>query len=324
MIRFNWIKSIGLSVFISLFGSKNASAQTYTFSHFSQPYTLIQGGIPFDVDSFMTLTDVPIGFEFPIMDFSIDSIELNLLGIHQRVVVNGELTGLKIYPFGAGYADMENLGQPTNSEGVYLTTGLPGSRVFTVQWTNMKFSNDSIGDQFIHFQARFFEADGSIEFHIGPSHITQENIYFTDAPGGFVGLIKYNPLTEATLFESICLIQNADNPTMIEYADWTAPYTLTGTPESGMVYRFSRNDVGFNEKNAQTAVLAPNPASDITELRLNEMYEGEITLSDYTGRIVLRQNMSGQNLHLNLTGLKSGVYTVRTGTTNKAIRLSIH
>lgn len=67
-----------------------------------------------------------------------------------------------------------------------------------------------------------------------------------------------------------------------------------------------------------SAILAPNPASDLVELRIADVensFEAEISLRDQTGRLISKLNQSIQkgetNIELTTAGLVSGNYLVK-------------
>ena len=304
-------------VALSLFRTNSVFAQ-YSFSHFNEPYVPLQGAATFNVCGDENLTDAALGFDFPVFDLSIDSVKLHQLFLIKEIDVDGTPSGIQLFPFTASFACTDVV-----SEGTYLTTGSPGNRIFSVQWQNIGFMDDTIGDQYMNIQARLFEIDGSIEFHIGDAHITQENVFLPDQHGGFSALIRYNPSTTVIYNNSVCLITDAESPAMVNYSEFLDPYTVNGFPASGKVYRFERTDAGVDMQNDGTFTVSPNPAIDVVKVDFQEHFSGSVKLLNVYGEQVLTQQVNGKSVELNVSALPAGIYFLNNGYSEKGVKLVV-
>lgn len=301
---------------LSLF--KTTDAQTYNFSHFSQAYSSIQGGTPFEVCDEEILTPVTIGFNFPVMDMWISTLQLHQASMYEETTTNGDEVGVQFFPFGASYGCI----YPTiNSEGFYKLTGNAGNRIFTVEWKNLGFSNDTLGTQFINFQVRLFEVDGAIEYHFGPGNILQSDVYFTELPGGFSALVKFDVTTLMPMDGSVCLIDDAENPSMISYDNAIEEYYLSGDPQEGKVYRFSRTDAGLSDKLGNKLEVFPNPVTEYAVIETTTGNDETILLTDCFGRILSNQITTNGKLQLNLSKVDSGTYFVRLPGSSQSVKI---
>lgn len=301
---------------LPLFFMPQVHAQYYSFSHFNQPMVMLSGGTSFDVCDEMALTDVELGFDFPVMDVMINSIQLNQQLMMKEFDANGTPVGVQFFPFGASYGCVNAM-----ATGTYATTGTPGNRVFSVQWENLGFMNDTTGLQFINLQARLFESNGTVEFHIGDSYITQDDIYFTDEPGGFTAIIKYNPGNSAVEPGSICLVDPAETPIMTEYTDVVIPYTLIGTPNAGKVYRFTHLFAGLGKDEEMLFSVSPNPATDFITVDFREDFNGTVRLYTISGQEAGVYAVNGLSLQMDVSGLTKGLYFLKTDQSERSTKL---
>jgi len=65
---------------------------------------------------------------------------------------------------------------------------------------------------------------------------------------------------------------------------------------------------GVDKKLKEKILIYPNPASRYLFISCGDIMEGEITLTDNSGRIVLRKNITSQNESLNIEKLSPGIY----------------
>lgn len=303
---------------MSFLVSMNLSAQYYTFSHFNQTYDSLENGSTFEICDDEVLTDVAIGFDFPIFEYTINELQLHQTFLLKEFQVAGNDVGVQIFPFGASYGCQGF----TSEGGLYHVSGTPGNRVFTVEWKNIGFINDTVGDQFMNYQAKFFEFDGAIEFHFGENHITQNDIYFTDEPGGFVGIIKYDPFVLNIFPGSICLIGDPSSPLLSDYDHDIEEVTLQGFPANGTVYRFARTGIGMNEVSTDFRSVYPNPVAHSLQIELiNTIDETHLLLCDVYGNIVKTYSTNSTQTTIDVSDLSSGVYFLKNGMNGKEVKL---
>ncbi|WP_430405778.1 T9SS type A sorting domain-containing protein [Fluviicola sp.] len=234
-----------------------SSAQAYQFTHFSAPYQELTNATVLEACD-LEFPIVPLGFNFPFLNNQVDSLEVDINFLYHEKPVNGVVHGVQFFPFGAGYACRET----PNSEVSYATVQENGHPVFIVQWKNLGFYEDTIGNQFLNMQLKLYDSDKAIEVRFGGMQIEQENIYFTGEPGGFVAGIAYtNP--NSPIFDPACftLYGNASNPSMDPSFNPDSPFTqnMIGHPDSSMVYRFHLQDAGIDSPEQSFFSIYPNP-----------------------------------------------------------------
>jgi len=71
--------------------------------------------------------------------------------------------------------------------------------------------------------------------------------------------------------------------------------------------------VGVSEMTAPTFKAYPNPGSDLLFIDSSTDLNGNITLTDASGRIVLKQFITGTRIQVDTQHLSNGVYTLKYG-----------
>lgn len=232
-------------------------AQAYLFTHFSALYQELVNGTVLQACN-QEYPVVPLGFNFPFLNRTIDSLGIDASNVWHEKAINGVMQGVQIFPFGAGYACRET----PNSEISYATVQENGAPVFIVQWKNLGFFEDTVGNQFLNMQLKLYDSDKAIEVRFGGMHIEQENIYFTGESGGFVSGIAYTD-PNSPIFDPNCFVLSGDpaNPVMDDTFNPDAVMydILNGHPDSGMVYRFYLQDAGIDSPEQSFFSIYPNP-----------------------------------------------------------------
>lgn len=77
---------------------------------------------------------------------------------------------------------------------------------------------------------------------------------------------------------------------------------------------------GIDDGKAVTLSLYPNPASGMVRVTLPSMDYKTITMTDLTGRTVLRTNVNARDMDINLSGFPKGIYVIQAEGNGKLIR----
>jgi hypothetical protein len=110
----------------------------------------------------------------------------------------------------------------------YQTTGIAPNRIFTIEWTNVKW-NSTAPAAGISFQTKLYENTNNIEFLY-----RQEPGGIIPAGGASIGLTgNFTGLVSAQTF--ICLKNSSSSPSISSTQD----YYITTKPATNQVYRFS-------------------------------------------------------------------------------------
>ncbi|MBK0401748.1 T9SS type A sorting domain-containing protein [Adhaeribacter sp. BT258] len=110
---------------------------------------------------------------------------------------------------------------------------------------------------------------------------------------------------------------------------------VTASQDAQNVQNFFNNNILLGKSEAiaenQTLGIYPNPANDLLQIQLPNSFENKaaiITITDYTGRIVLQTNTSknSQIQQLNISALSKGIYQVtvtseKQSLTSKLVKL---
>jgi hypothetical protein len=320
------MKKTLLSIFISVFfyGTSNIKAQSYSFafSQFQAAYTPITGTDVYGVTPWGMSTPIaylPMGFNFNFQG-TVVSIADMIPGI---VAFPNGIDNMGLYTFFAQLTDTGTL--VSKSPVTYTTIGSPGTRIFKVQCADAGFANEffSYGNfsSVVNFQTWFYEADNSIEVHVGPSVITHPLNCYLDSlsPGPSIGIIQLDS-GQQTLLYSLALSANPAAPTLTVYNPFSgSPVALNSTPVNSTVYRFEQLVTGFNETEQifGNVGMFPNPSQENATLLYTVKNAGNVTveIKDMEGRVVSNDNVGSMsvgtyNYNLNTAKLSNGIYFV--------------
>lgn len=212
-------------------------SQSYRFEKDSSPFINLQYSTPVP-DSILWQSyyyKVPLGFGFVIDGQRTDSVELTDVGAvrfdtrtadHQNVFV--------FFGFGATlFPCTQGLLQTVVS---YNTTGAPGARVFTAEYRNCIFAAEDSCKDVVNFQIRLLEAGHIIETHIGSVKATVPESEYINGQGPVIGLLNANAENQS---DFVMLINGIpENPGIIRTGNIEDLTSLTGSPGSGIIYRF--------------------------------------------------------------------------------------
>lgn len=313
------MKKIFLFISTVLFIVSASKAQTYGFTKTTSTYTdltnatSLNAGMVWDDPD----TAIAVGFTYQLFGNNSDSLYLGI-GVGGIFSPSSNLT-LQPYPIIImTTADIIDRGdnspnQVSISPISYKVEGTSGSRVFKLEYKNAGFYNElytGVGssNQFINMQLWIYEISGDIEFHFGPSNVTQPNLVY-DSIGAVHGLSPNLDFIQNQIsINSISLEGPADNPT--PFKDSTLR-VVNGTPSNGTVYRFSNGGtISVRElikANQLTVKAFPNPARNFISLDLEsaDLTSTIITIYDINGKLV---SIKGFEKNINISDLNSGTY----------------
>ncbi len=284
-------------------------AQAYQFTHFNAPYQELVGGTVLQACDF-EFPIVPLGFNFPFLNNTVDSLEVDINFLYHEKTVNGVVKGVQFFPFGAGYACRVT----PDSEVSYTTIQENGYPVFIVQWKNLGFYEDTIGDQFLNMQLKLYDSDKAIEVRFGSMNMTQDNIYYTDEAGGYTAFIAYtNP--NSPDFDPACfnLYGDPSNPTMdpSHNPELTPNLTMLGHPDSSMVYRFAPQNAGIDSPGPSFFSIYPNP-STTDYLTIHSVSPVEtVRIMNINGQQTGEDRKTDALSRISISDLQKGIYLIQ-------------
>ena len=246
---------------------------------------------------------MPIGFNFSFMGNNYSTIYIEGSGFC-RFDVNYYYL---INPF---TVQMEDKGTSTSLSPLsYKVEGTSPNRILKIEWNNCGFVNDVTGTA--NFQLWLYETSNIIETHIGSCTANASAYNGNTNPGAAMGIWKFNSTTFCVY--GIGLLGNPAlaNDSVIQNANADIfDFSLTGTPASGNVYRFSPGSLSVNENEMENDwIVFPNPVSDkLNILNLNSENKATVfKLSDVTGKIILTGSVT-QKAEVDFTSVSAGIY----------------
>lgn len=259
--------------------------------------------------------EIPVGFEFMLFDQPLTS--LNLGGDFSEILyglayANGDLNF--VVPYLVDLISRVDASGNVLSSISHLAEGEEGHRIFKGQWKDVGFYNDDIGDDFVNFQYWFYEEDGAIEIHIGPSTITLPLDYlFDDATGPLIGL--FNRLDENAESFALALVLSGDpaKPQMQAITEFPLdqlPPSLSAPPAEGIVYRFAPtviNAVSNPETAMASLEIFPTVVENELFVKTERLENKTFQVTDLAGKAVVNRVTPVANA-LELSHLSPGIY----------------
>ncbi len=283
-----------------------------TYKNLEKP-TIITNGPWDDFDE--GLFEFPIGFDFTIFGSStINQLRIGG-GLPEALAAYNEADGT-YFLIAPCYGDLVS-SFDTTTLGFYPlsyeTTGAPGERIFKQEWRHVGFYNDDSGVSFINFQVWLYEATGVIEYHYGPSYLTESVSFLYDDGGPIVGLISGLDQLEDTYQIGLLLSGDPASPTLLNPPPEGDPVFLTGQPADGTIYRFTPTvTIGTNDIPESLPLgLYPVPATHSVTLEIgDDLIDKGYQITDITGRVILEKTQLSSKT-IDISTLRPGVYFVR-------------
>ncbi len=301
----------------------------YTFSHGNAPYVPLENAT--SITNGMTWDDpediIPIGFDFPLFSDTISELDFSSgLGAALAPPPGSGSTAL-IFTYDADLIDRGYLDDVSESEIVYLVEGVPGNRIFKIEWQNAGFYNELDENQtsssFVNLQLWLYETSGVIEIRFGPSAIEDNMLVFDFVSGPLIGIIdEFNEaLTEfGTLYY---LVGEPDAPgveVMEDDGDLVNLFNnvLQGNPADGQWYRFDPMLVSASGEAAALAGnirLFPQPAQGLLNVEFQAPQGSEawqLQIFDALGQAVTPAKMAdGARVEMDISALPAGLYVLK-------------
>ena len=76
----------------------------------------------------------------------------------------------------------------------------------------------------------------------------------------------------------------------------------------------TNNPNALNDENIAAISVYPNPANDIVKIELGDnYYDNSLSITDITGKIMMKINATSNNMEINVSHLSSGLYFIKYG-----------
>jgi hypothetical protein len=286
------------------FVSSALIGQNYLLSSFTSAYSDLVGPqvlttTEWDDPDFLIIP----GFPISINGNSYDSLFLNNLGCTIMGIKNGN----ELDEIDPVLMDVIDRGYDTGASQSSISTkieGLTGNRILKIQWKNVgSYEEYDLGgnSMSINFQLWLYEQGGFIEVRYGSSNVTDVSVFYEYESGAGVTISEDN---YGTGINNVYLMGNTSYPGI------TNQYShMTGTPQSGQVYRLSpKASVSINKNETGKLAAYPNPCYDILYIK-NSIDIEEYVIYDVKGRQVQSGSLIYQKT-INVAFLSKGVYLI--------------
>ena len=114
-------------------------------------------------------------------------------------------------------------------------------------------------------------------------------------------------------------MNNAGEIYVAGWFDYTAQFGthfLPNTPGKGQAYiaKIGYGFLGINDNSASPLSLFPNPTNDRFRVVLPYPSANRVQVIDQQGRVIHEERTTGQQVDIDVTGIRPGSYVVRSGT----------
>jgi len=306
-------------LFISILLCTNISlrAQTYQLHVSNEAYVPLADGISItDGEVWQSpFAIIPVGFNAQLFNFDVPEVTIANDGatIYTGQYDGGAFTAF-LSPFELNIVDRGSMSTTSESEISYLTTGDPGERVFTIEWSNVGFYDELYGpgtnDNFINYQVKLFEATGAVRYCYGTSSITNSELVYEGESGPRVSLFEGEEYSGGEVY---LLFDDPLNPQVFAEFDYFGNTFLNGTPPDGTVYEFLPLATGLDEPSLVEVQLFPNPVVDFVQvIGIDTMEPLRFAVYNSEGAIANQGDLI--NGRLNVKPLNKGFYVIQIQT----------
>lgn len=307
-------------------------AQSYSFQHFSAPYTDLQGATSINQGETWDEIEAELPIGFPFTMYNEIGTELSLYGSGGGLQLDNPLICYDLN--GAAIGSMSSTSgflclnpdepfvdrnYPTASASPlsFLLEGAVGNRILKIEFKNVGFIAEygELGStpSFMNLQFWFYEADCAIEFRFGDLFIQDPSLIYGTESGGLYGLRHWVCLGVPD--QGHWLTGDAAAPTLL--ADPAETY-IQGTPAPGTVYRFERTG-GCELSTGVQALMTdhgsaafPNPSHGLVRISVGSAATDRVAyLYSVTGALISTVRLAtSQSFDLRLPD-DPGIYLIR-------------
>lgn len=322
-----------ITILLSMF-TLSGYSQAYTVELLKQPFIYLTDsvslnkGLTWDEENFR----VPLGFEFPLFDKKSDAWFTGFLGsgLTSRNT-NDVASGFALISgFGADLTDVNydlKTEESTPNAGSFISyriDGSTGDRIAKVEWKNAGLYYDleknGKATMFTNHQIWLYEKNGTLEFHYGPSQITDPELVFEDGQSAIVLLSPVIGNNDNNIFPSggLALTGTPGGFQLRELMPNTSfDSQFEGIFSNGTVLRFTRaGSVSADDFRLQTLVILPNPVQDFFQVKVSGPEGVEhiksVHVLDLQGKAVAQWS-EGTSTY-DVSGFQPGVYIIQVRT----------
>jgi hypothetical protein len=270
------------------------TTDTETYSHLTNPIQLEGISACYDYGP------INLTFDFKLFNTSINTITFDLLGASLVSELNFDTTFI-FRSNSVDFLDKDFNNVDTFSYVKYAIEGSPGSRICKIEWKNVgSFKEGPPYNMYLNLQLWLYEGSNIVEWHFGPSSITNTLSFFNPYLGPICGLICLT--SSSYIFELIT--GTIQNPQLTNNQ-----VSLEGYPTNGTIYRLTPSTSNIADYQTQNFIIYPNPVQDMLNIETKQA-NNRVTVFDYTGKLIQSQMISESGA-IDVSTIKSGIYIVK-------------
>jgi hypothetical protein len=294
------------------------NAQNYTFSNLTGSYSNLTGTT--SISNGEIWDDPEYSLQLP-FNINVNGTSGNLFTIYDGTMLLANNTSAQgFFIFFADLEDRGSNGSTSLSPISYKIDGAVGSRIVKIEFKNCGAYSDFSKTMFINFQVWLYESSNIIEYHYGPSSITNPSLFYDEQTGPVVGFTGVDEENE--FIDSYLLTGAANSPTLSTTSNFSF---LNGTPSANRIFRFTPTNLSTTEVSKSQVSIYPNPFKDLISIQGGDQ-NFSYAIYDLHGKIVQSSYLSKSEDTINTASIASGVYilkitTSETTVTKKMVKL---
>jgi len=202
------------------------------------------------------------------------------------------------------YYDINNA-KPAASEVAYAIVGVTPNRIVKVQFKNLEVVPTDIAESYtVNGQIWLYETSNKIEFHFGPSNITDLN--FTEYYFGF---------RDSDGSPYLAISGSAAAPTLVKVANVATFKGISSQPSSGTIYTFAP----YVAPSSLNGLIKPYQFANTKEgFKIVSNEKVEFQINNLIGENIHTQSVGGDEIFsFNTTHLSKGMYLVAIVSNNQ-------
>lgn len=288
--------TILLSILLSISFAK--AQNYYSLSVDNKPYADITGGTLITKTFSNNVDFITIPYQQKL--FNQDPGTSWQIGKNGYIVAIGAQFSFAVDPFVSALSKKDS-----TSSIEYKVEVTGGDSVIIIQWKNMKLDKGGMND-YINMQCKIFKSSQAIEFHYGPSSVTTSDSGDLTSQCGVFWLTK--DFTQSYEYNNLKGTSTA--PQLDRNPQNTA--SLSGFPANSTVFMFSKNNsTGIENRKQLDIELYPNPVTDKLFIKnSDEIQFKAYTITDISGRQLIKSAINNLEKYISLTHLQTGVYFI--------------
>lgn len=318
------MKNAILSAALALTTLGAAAQNPYTFSVRTQAYAPLTSAPVNDTTAWTVATfSTPLPFAFKLAGQPISRFNLMSANIGPATDTAGTVDGMVM--LGAVLVDRGLMTGPSRSPIRFQTTGAAPNRIFKAEVAGAGFleelMSNSTQDDSVNLQVWLYEGSHIVELHYGPSKVSANPDYFSDA-GPTVGFIRGLDVN-IPVYQKLYVLTGSPAAPVVDSVSFTDPERgLSSYPTPGTVYRFTPRSFTpasvAQESELALSAMYPNPFTD----QLTFRYAGQ-GIVDYqvlamNGAKLIQGRTGYGEHHVDVSKLQPGAYLVRLSTNTEA------